>query len=116
MPTHPVLALTPAAPATHSLPPGILMDVDVAQQLCAAPLLCQRCKKPGHFAWHCPLGLEVHYLSAAEQKELLLQLLAAKDATGALLLDKPSSELTLEEANMSTSPLELEEDFKSSNG
>ncbi|KAG5335680.1 hypothetical protein C0989_000746 [Termitomyces sp. Mn162] len=111
MPTHSVPALTPAAPAAHPLPLGILMDVDVAQQLHTAPLLCWRCKKPGHFAWHCPLGLEVCYLSAAEQEELLLQLLATKDAAGALLPDEPLPELTLEEANMSTSPLELEGDF-----
>ncbi|KAG5349508.1 hypothetical protein C0989_003362 [Termitomyces sp. Mn162] len=69
------------------------------------------CKKPRHFAQHCPLGLEVCYLSAVEQEELFLQLLAAKDAAGALSLDKPSLELTPEEANMSTSPLELEGDF-----
>ncbi|KAG5348927.1 hypothetical protein C0989_007125, partial [Termitomyces sp. Mn162] len=109
--THPVPALAPAAPAACPLSLGIPMDVDVAQQLCMALLLCQRCKKPEHFAQHCPLGLEVHYLSAAEQEELLLQLLAAKDAAGALLLDEPSLELTLEEANMSTSPPELEGDF-----
>ncbi|KAG5335977.1 hypothetical protein C0989_012440 [Termitomyces sp. Mn162] len=110
-PTHSALALALAAPTTHPLPPGIPMDVDAAQQLHAALLLCQKCKKPGHFAQHCSLGLEVHYLSAAEQEELLLQLLAAKDAAGALLLDEPSLELTLEEANVSTSPLELEGDF-----
>ncbi|KAG5732784.1 hypothetical protein E4T56_gene2806 [Termitomyces sp. T112] len=32
--------------------------MDVAQQLYAALLLFQRCKKPGHFVQHCPLGLE----------------------------------------------------------
>ncbi|KAG5334185.1 hypothetical protein C0989_004159 [Termitomyces sp. Mn162] len=111
MPIHPAPALAPAAPAACPLPPGIPMDVDMAQQLHVAPLLCQRCKKPRHFAWYCPLGLEVCYLSAAEQEELLLQLLAAKDTAGAPLLDKPSLELILEEANMSTSSLELEGDF-----
>ncbi|KAG5348595.1 hypothetical protein C0989_009612, partial [Termitomyces sp. Mn162] len=70
-----------------------------------------RCKKPGHFAWHCPLGLEVCYLSTAQQEELLLQLLAAKDTAGAPSLDKSLLELTLEEANVSTSPLLLEGDF-----
>ncbi|KAG5329303.1 hypothetical protein C0989_009953, partial [Termitomyces sp. Mn162] len=99
VPTHPVPALAPAALATHPLPPEIPMDVDMAQQLHMAPLLCQRCKKPGHFAWHCPLGLEVCYLSTVEQEELLLQLLAAKDAARALSLDKPSLELTPEKAN-----------------
>ncbi|KAG5332684.1 hypothetical protein C0989_006723 [Termitomyces sp. Mn162] len=39
----------------------------------------------------------------AEQEELLLQLLAAKDAARALLLDKPES--TPEEISACTSPL-----------
>ncbi|KAG5349906.1 hypothetical protein C0989_001316 [Termitomyces sp. Mn162] len=110
-PTHPVLALAPAAPATHPLPPGIPMDVDVAHQLCTALLLCQRCKKPGHFARHCLLGLEVCYVSIAEQEELLLQLLAAKDTAGALLLDELKPELTPEKDDMCSSPLEFEGDF-----
>ncbi|KAG5349211.1 hypothetical protein C0989_005246 [Termitomyces sp. Mn162] len=110
-PTHPVLALTPATPAVCPLPPGIPMDVDVAKQLCAAPLLCWRYKKCRHFVQHCPLGLEVCYLSTAEQEELLLQLLATKDTTGALSLDEPIPELTPEEASMCTSPPEWEEDF-----
>ncbi|KAG5333228.1 hypothetical protein C0989_006027 [Termitomyces sp. Mn162] len=109
--THPVPALTPATPTAHPLPLGIPMDVDVAQQLCSAPLLCQRCKKPGYFAWHCSQGLEVHYLSMVEQEKLLLQLLATKDTAGALLLNKPMLELTPEEASICTSLLEREEDF-----
>ncbi|KAG5719505.1 hypothetical protein E4T56_gene11422 [Termitomyces sp. T112] len=90
MPTHPVPALALAAPLLVPYPQGL-------------PWM--------HFAWHCLLGLEVHYLSALEQEELFLQLLATKDAAGALLLDEPSSELTLEEVNVSASPLELESDF-----
>ncbi|KAG5333760.1 hypothetical protein C0989_004952 [Termitomyces sp. Mn162] len=111
MPTHPVPALTPATPAACPLLLGIPMDVDVAQQLHATPLLCWRCKKPGHFAQHCPMGLEVCYLSMTEQEGLLLQLLATKDATRAPSLDKPTLELTPEEASMCTSPPKWEEDF-----
>ncbi|KAG5329069.1 hypothetical protein C0989_010135, partial [Termitomyces sp. Mn162] len=99
IPTHSVPALAPAAPATHPLSLEIPMDMDTAQQLCTVPLLCWRGKKPGHFAQHCPLGLEVHYLSTVEQEELLLQLLATKDAARALSLDEPLLELTPEEAN-----------------
>ncbi|KAG5339366.1 hypothetical protein C0989_004568 [Termitomyces sp. Mn162] len=87
------------------------MDVDTARQLHTAPLLCQRCQKPRHFAQHCLLGLEVHYLSTVEQKELLLQLLAAKDAARAPPLDEPMPELTLEEISVCAPPPELEEDF-----
>ncbi|KAG5349410.1 hypothetical protein C0989_004082 [Termitomyces sp. Mn162] len=106
-----MLAFTPAIPAACSLLLGILMDVNATKQLHTALPLCQRCQKPGHFAWHCPLGLEVCYSSVAEQEELLLQLLAAKDATGAPSLDEPIPELTPEEISACASPLELEEDF-----
>ncbi|KAG5335984.1 hypothetical protein C0989_012412 [Termitomyces sp. Mn162] len=58
-----------------------------------------------------PPGLEVHYPSMAEQEELLLQLLAARDATGALSPDEPTLELTPEEISACASPLELVEDF-----
>ncbi|KAG5336893.1 hypothetical protein C0989_011639 [Termitomyces sp. Mn162] len=51
----------------------------------------------------------------AEQEKLLLQLLATMDAARAPLLDKPMPELTLEEISMSTSLLELEEDFELKN-
>ncbi|KAG5349469.1 hypothetical protein C0989_003606 [Termitomyces sp. Mn162] len=84
IPACPMPALTSAIPAACSLLLGISMDMDAARQLHAVLLLCWRCQKPGHFAWHCPLGLEVHYLSMAEQEELLLQLLATKDAARAL--------------------------------
>ncbi|KAG6873495.1 hypothetical protein C0993_001393, partial [Termitomyces sp. T159_Od127] len=73
------------------------MDVDAARQHHATPLLCRQCKKPGHVAWHCPLGMEVCYLSTAEQEELLLQLLAAKDAAGAPSPDELAPELAQEE-------------------
>ncbi|KAG5351899.1 hypothetical protein C0989_004620 [Termitomyces sp. Mn162] len=111
IPAHPMPAATPAIPATCPLPPGILMDVDTARQLCTMPLLCWRCQKPGHLAQHCSLGLEVHYPSITEQEELFLRLLAAKDATGALFPDKPKPELTPEEISMYMSPPELEENF-----
>ncbi|KAG5339325.1 hypothetical protein C0989_004760 [Termitomyces sp. Mn162] len=111
----PMLAPTPAIPTTQPLLLGIPMDVDAARQLHTAPLLCQRCQKPRHFSQHCPLGLEVHYLSMAEQEELLLQPLAAKDAARALSPDEPTPELTLEEISVCTSLLELEEDFELSN-
>ncbi|KAG6859828.1 hypothetical protein C0995_003360, partial [Termitomyces sp. Mi166 len=39
-------------------------------------------KNPATLACYCPQGLEVHYLSPSEQEELLLQLLAMKDASG----------------------------------
>ncbi|KAG6870298.1 hypothetical protein C0995_013998, partial [Termitomyces sp. Mi166 len=72
----------PPPAAAQLLPPGIPMEVNASCQHASTPLLCHCCKKPGHFARYCPQGLEVRYLSPSEQEELLLQLLAAKDASG----------------------------------
>ncbi|KAG6870975.1 hypothetical protein C0993_003919, partial [Termitomyces sp. T159_Od127] len=113
---HPTLphsgpALAPATSALRPLPPGIPMDVDAARQHYATPLLCRRCKKPGHFARHCPLSLEVRYLSTAEQEELLLQLLAAKDAAGAPSPDELAPELAQEESGTYAPLPGPEEDF-----
>ncbi|KAG6893510.1 hypothetical protein C0993_000941, partial [Termitomyces sp. T159_Od127] len=53
----------------------------------------------------------VRYLSTAEQEELLLQLLAAKDAAGAPSLDEPAPELAQEESGAYAPLLGPEEDF-----
>ncbi|KAG5723695.1 hypothetical protein E4T56_gene20257 [Termitomyces sp. T112] len=104
---------SPSAAAPPSMPPAT-GDPYGCGHCQAAPhcsLLCLRCQKPGHFAWHCLLGLEVHYLSMVEQEELLLQLLAMKDAAEALLLDEPILELTSEEISACALLPELEGDF-----
>ncbi|KAG6883127.1 hypothetical protein C0993_007722 [Termitomyces sp. T159_Od127] len=95
---HSVPAPALATSTPRPLPLGIPMDVDVARQHHPTLLMCRQCKKPGHFAWHCPLGLEVHYLSIAEQEELLLQLLAAKNAARAPSPDEPAPELAQKES------------------
>ncbi|KAG6875353.1 hypothetical protein C0993_009650, partial [Termitomyces sp. T159_Od127] len=53
----------------------------------------------------------VHYLSTAEQEELLLQLLAAKDAAGAPSPDELAPELAQEESSAYAPLLGPEEDF-----
>ncbi|KAG6870438.1 hypothetical protein C0995_012985 [Termitomyces sp. Mi166 len=88
-------SIAPLPPAAAGLLlPGISIEVDASHQHALTPLSCCCCKKPGHFACYCPQGLEVHYLSSSEQEELLLQLLAAKDASGdpsdASLVDRSS--------------------------
>ncbi|KAG6896375.1 hypothetical protein C0993_008487 [Termitomyces sp. T159_Od127] len=106
-----MLALVLAILAPQLLPPGIPMDIDAAQQHHPTLLLCWQCKKPGHFAQHCLPGLEVCYFSTMEQEELLLQLLATKDAAGALSPDEPAPELASEESGACAPLLGLEEDF-----
>ncbi|KAG6892076.1 hypothetical protein C0995_005630 [Termitomyces sp. Mi166 len=114
--THPLStvhasSIAPPPPAVaQPLPPGIPMEVDASHQRASTSLLCRRCKKPSHFACYCPQGLEVHYLSPSEQEELLLQLLAAKDASG-----DPSPDASLVDRSSEVSPAgpstEQEEDF-----
>ncbi|KAG6864958.1 hypothetical protein C0993_008385, partial [Termitomyces sp. T159_Od127] len=62
-------------------------------------------------ARHCPLGLEVRYLSTMEQEELLLQLLAAKNTAGAPSPDELALELAQEESGAYAPLPGLEEDF-----
>ncbi|KAG6869369.1 hypothetical protein C0995_014725, partial [Termitomyces sp. Mi166 len=111
LPTVHASAIAPPPPATaQPLPPEISMKVDASRQCASTPLLCHRCKKPSHFAHYCPQGLEVHYLSPSKQEELLLQLLAAKDASG-----DPSPDASLVDWSSKVSPVapftEQEEDF-----
>ncbi|KAG6899705.1 hypothetical protein C0993_007716 [Termitomyces sp. T159_Od127] len=108
---HSVPAPALAAPTSQPLPLGIPMNIDATQQHHPASLLCRQCKKPEHFTWHCLLGLEVPYFSIVEQEELLLQLLAVKDAARAPSPDKPAPELALEESGACTLLPSLEEDF-----
>ena len=88
------------------------MDVNASCQCLSTLLLCCYCGKPGHFEFYCPQGLEVHYLLPAEQEELLMQLLATKDAVGAPSLDTAVLETVSEELVVGNTPsLEVEEDF-----
>ncbi|KAG6883913.1 hypothetical protein C0995_011334, partial [Termitomyces sp. Mi166 len=114
--THPLStvhasAIAPPPPAAAQLLLlGILMEVDASRQHASTPLLCHHCKKPGHFACYCPQELKVRYLSPSEQEELLLQLLAAKDAS-----EDPSPDTSLMDRSFEMSSAgpstEQEEDF-----
>ncbi|KAG6882771.1 hypothetical protein C0992_010712 [Termitomyces sp. T32_za158] len=85
------------------------MDVDASRQRVAFPLLCQRCGAPGHFARHCPLGLEVRFLALEEQEELLLQLLAARDSAGVPSPNAVTLEDCEEEAPSNSAEVEVAE-------
>ncbi|KAG6883034.1 hypothetical protein C0995_013205, partial [Termitomyces sp. Mi166 len=105
----PFIAPPPPA-AALSLPPGNPMEVDASHQCALTPLLCCHCRKPGHFACYCLQGLEVPYLFPSEQEELLLQLLAAKDASEDLSLDASPVNLS-SEVSLAAPSTEQEEDF-----
>jgi hypothetical protein len=55
------------------------MDID-AQHARQALLMCRHCGGPGHFAWDCPTGFDIHLLSQDDCDDLLESLLALKDA------------------------------------
>ena len=102
----------PAPPLPRPLPAGIPMDIDASWQCFSTPLLCYKCRKLSHFVHYCSQGLEVWYLSLVEQEELLMQLLAVKDATGMPSLDMAVLEPSSEEVVNTAAPLpKAEEDF-----
>ncbi|KAG6858723.1 hypothetical protein C0995_014448, partial [Termitomyces sp. Mi166 len=81
--THTHFTTPPPPTPVQSFPPGISME-----------------------------GLEVHYLSSMEQEELLLQLLAAKNAFGDSSLGASSVDLSSEQVpGPAALPSELEENF-----
>lgn len=107
---------TVAPPTIPALPPGAPMDVDASRQRAPLPLSCRRCGAQGHFARHCPRGLEVRYLSPEEQEELLLQLLAARDIAGVPSPDTPIPEETAKDAHVPEGQEEQSEGFQGRGG
>jgi len=57
------------------------MDVDTIWKTRPAPQQgCYRCGEPNHFVKDCPHCLDVRRLTAEQQKELIKDLMALKDA------------------------------------
>ncbi|KAG5349263.1 hypothetical protein C0989_004953 [Termitomyces sp. Mn162] len=84
LPSTPVL-VSPQAGAAPLFIPHIAPLCFLSQ---AVPI---DCGKAGHLAHYCPQELEVCYLSASEQEELLIQLLAVQDTTGTPFPDTPTA-------------------------
>ena len=58
------------------------MDIDTTRSKGGVPpSMCRCCRKSGYWACSCPEGLNMHYLSANKQDMLIIELLAAKDAS-----------------------------------
>ncbi|KAF5382165.1 hypothetical protein D9615_004469 [Tricholomella constricta] len=83
-PTAPVRVSAPAhflsTPVTPSLPPGVPMDIDRLRGRPVQDDTCRRCKQPGHFWRDCPKRFDLRHIMPEELDELIMQLLARKDA------------------------------------
>ncbi|KAF5378739.1 hypothetical protein D9615_006837 [Tricholomella constricta] len=83
-PTAPVRVSAPAhflsTPVTPSLPPGVPMDIDRLRRRPVQDDTCRRCKQPGHFWLDCPKRFDLRHIMPEELDELIMQLLARKDA------------------------------------
>ncbi|GLB45800.1 putative zinc ion binding [Lyophyllum shimeji] len=81
-PPHPVAAApsAPTGPPSRSLPPGVPMDIDLSRQCSGTPIICRRCKKPGHIACNCPDQFDIRSMTTEERNDWVMGLLADLDA------------------------------------
>ncbi|KAF5375737.1 hypothetical protein D9615_009328 [Tricholomella constricta] len=63
-----------------TLPPGVPMDVDQFRGHPAQDNNCRRCQQPGHCWRDCPLRFDMRHIMPEELDELIMQLMARKDA------------------------------------
>ncbi|GLB36986.1 putative retrotransposable element tf2 155 kda protein type 1-like [Lyophyllum shimeji] len=84
-PPRPVAAVpsAPPAPASRSLPSGVPMDIDLSRQRSGTPIICRRCKKPGHIARNCPEQFDIRSMTTEERDDWVMGLLADLDAVRA---------------------------------
>jgi hypothetical protein len=80
--SHPPTAVTPAAMHTpsHTLPPGIPMDVDRTQTLKPLAQTCYRCGQTGHISRDCNLQHDVRHMMLEEEDKYIQHVLANRDA------------------------------------
>ncbi|KAF5376981.1 hypothetical protein D9615_007344 [Tricholomella constricta] len=67
-------------PVMPSLPPGVPMDIDRLRGRPVQDDTCRRCKQLGHFWRDCPKRFDLRHIMPEELDELIMQLLARKDA------------------------------------
>ncbi|GLB39313.1 putative retrotransposable element tf2 155 kda protein type 1-like [Lyophyllum shimeji] len=73
----------PTAPGSRSIPPGVLMDIDLSRQRSGTPIICRRCKKPGHIARNCPDQFDICSMITDEREDWVMGLLADLDTVRA---------------------------------
>ncbi|GLB35250.1 hypothetical protein LshimejAT787_0208150 [Lyophyllum shimeji] len=70
----------PTAPVSRSIPPGVPMDIDLSRQRSGTPIICRRCKKPGHITRNCPDQFDIRSMTTDEREDWVMGLLADLDA------------------------------------
>ncbi|GLB41122.1 hypothetical protein LshimejAT787_0903370 [Lyophyllum shimeji] len=59
------------------------MDIDLSCQRSGTPIICRRCKKPGHIARNCPDQFDIRSMTTEERDDWVMGLLADLDAVRA---------------------------------
>ncbi|GLB44082.1 hypothetical protein LshimejAT787_1600120 [Lyophyllum shimeji] len=70
----------PTAPVSRSIPSGVPMDIDLSHQCSGTPIICRRCKKPGHIARNCSDQFDIRSMTTDEREDWVMGLLADLDA------------------------------------
>ncbi|GLB43850.1 putative chromo (CHRromatin Organisation MOdifier) domain containing protein [Lyophyllum shimeji] len=106
-PPRPVAAApsAPTAPASRPLPSGVPMDIDLSRQHSGTPIICRRCKKPGHIARNCPDQFDIRSMTTEERDDWVMGLLADLDAVRAAVSTEAQAEAPAAAEEESTPPL-----------
>ncbi|GLB34315.1 putative retrotransposable element tf2 155 kda protein type 1-like [Lyophyllum shimeji] len=106
-PPRPVAAApsAPTAPASRPLPSGVPMDIDLSRQRSGTPIICRRCKKPGHIARNCPDQFDIRSMTTEERDDWVMGLLADLDAVRAAASTEAQAEAPAAAEEESTPPL-----------
>ncbi|GLB43126.1 putative retrotransposable element tf2 155 kda protein type 1-like [Lyophyllum shimeji] len=105
-PPRPVAAApsAPTAPASRPLPSGVPMDIDLSRQRSGTPIICRRCKKPGHIARNCPDQFDIRSMTTEERDDWVMGLLADLDAVRAAASTEAQAEAPAAVEEESTPP------------
>ncbi|GLB44698.1 putative retrotransposable element tf2 155 kda protein type 1-like [Lyophyllum shimeji] len=106
-PPRPVAAApsAPTAPASRPLPSGVPMDIDLSRQRSGTPIICRRCKNPGHIARNCPDQFDIRSMTTEERDDWVMGLLADLDAVRAAASTEAQAEAPAAAEEESTPPL-----------
>jgi hypothetical protein len=80
--SHPPAAVTPAAmhAPSHTLPPGIPMDVDRTRAFKPLAQTCYRCGQTGHISKECDRRHDVRHMTLDEEDKFIQRIMANRDA------------------------------------